>query len=242
MSFYSGKSIKTVVAGKNKDISDTVSFILKIKWPELVLSTVSDFDKVLALTQSSAPDIVFLQSDIEIHNFFELISRIRSMSDVPIMVLGENSQVIDKAKAFDLGADDWICPSLNPMEFLARVNALLRRYHHHAENHHHYSFPHCDLCINYDSHEVVIGEKTVRLTPIEYRLLCHLARHQGVVLSYKDLLLCGWGAQYVNDRSYVKKYIYRLRNKLEADPVNPEIFLNARGEGYIFAESPNYTN
>jgi len=93
-----------------------------------------------------------------------------------------------------------------------------------------------ELTVNLNTHEVLLSGKQIKLTPIEYHLLTHFVRNQGRVLTHRALLEKVWGSEYANDCSYVKKYIYRLRSKLEPDAGKPQMLLTERGVGYRFVE------
>jgi len=242
MSFNSNSEIKAVVIGPDEIFSDTINLVLKMKWPKLALRHVTETDKGLELLRRLSPEIVFLECEDKTQGCFTIISQIRSLSNVPIIVISQSNEVIDKVRALEMGADDWISPSSVPMEFIAKVNALLRRCYPNNGNHHFCTFPFCTIRICYDSHEVFLSGTPVKFTPIESKILCQLAKHQGSIVSHIDLLLSGWGAEYEKDREFIKKYIYRLRQKIEKDPTHPEIILNSRGEGYIFADSKHSTN
>ncbi|UCD22254.1 MAG: response regulator transcription factor [Chloroflexota bacterium] len=159
----------------------------------------------------------------------------RSFSDVPLIVISQSDDVLNKVKALDMGADDWISPSSAPMEFIAKVNAILRRC---SSNSSIASF--ClngKLSVNYDTHQVCISGKPVKLTPIQYKLLCHLVKNQGRVCSTTELLQHVWGPNYSDDRELLKLSVYRLRSRIEEDPSNPEIIFNERGMGYVIKAS-----
>lgn len=232
----------TVVIGTSEDLSQTISVILKVRWPKLILTHVNEPKAGLALIHSTKPDLVILQPGENPQSYFDLIGQIRICSDVPIIVLSSDNNVTDKVRALEMGADDWIAPSSVPMEFIAKVNALLRRCSPHSKDHHISSFLNGNLRINYDSHEVSMRGKSVKLTPIEYKILSQLSSNEGSIVSYSDLLLCAWGPTYEADHEFVKKYIHRLRYKIESNPTHPEIILTSRGEGYLLAESPHSTN
>jgi DNA-binding response OmpR family regulator len=138
-------------------------------------------------------------------------------------------------KALEMGADDWVSPSFVPMEFIAKVNAILRRRS--ANNHDVSSFLNGKLSINYDTRQVRVSGKPVKLTPIQYKLLCHLIQNQGRVCSSTELLQHVWGPNYGDEKELLKLSVYRLRSKIEEDPSNPEIIFNERGVGYVIRAS-----
>ena len=171
---------------------------------------------------------------------FDLISQIRSFSDVPIIILSDKNDVIDKVRALEMGADDWIVPSSIPMEFIAKVNAILRR----CSSRNNDDIASCldgKLSINYATRRVRVLGKPVKLTPIEYEILCQLTRNEGSVVTYSNLLHSVWGPYYRADPEFLKKYIYRLRSKVEEDPSDPQMILTERSVGYIFTASPDST-
>ena len=234
--------MKVLLISGSDDLSKTISIILKVRWPELALLHSIEARESVEQLYREQPDIVMLHLDSGTIDHFDLIAQIRSFSPVPLIVLSSSDDVIDKIRALEMGADDWIAPSTIPMEFIAKVNALLRRRPPHSNDHHTASFLKGKLRINYDSHEVSMSGKPVKLTPLEYKILCQLASSEGSIISNSDLLQCVWGPAYEADHEFVKKYIHRLRYKIESDPVHPEIILNSRGEGYLLAESPHSTN
>lgn len=117
------------------------------------------------------------------------------------------------------------------MEFIAKVNAILRRCSPDS-NRRISSFLNGKLSINYATREVCILGKQVKLTPIEYKILSYIAENQGRVVSSAELLRCVWGPNYQGDTEILKISIYRLRSKIEQNPSNREIILTERGVGY----------
>jgi len=229
-----------LVISYSQDLSQAISSILKVRWPGLHLVHTNEASESLELIHKEQPDIVMFHlsersEEAPPPNCFDLISRMRSFSDVAIIVIGQSDDVMDKVKALDMGADDWISPSFIPMEFIAKVNAILRRRSPHDRDVS--LFLNNKLCINYASRQVSISGKTVKLTPIQYKLLCHLVENQGRVCSSTELLQHVWGPNYSDERELLKLSVYRLRSKIEEDPSNPEIIFNERGIGYVIRAS-----
>lgn len=228
--------MKLLIVGGSEELSETISLVLKVRWRELAVLRAADSGEGLELAHSEQPDIVMLHLDSPGVDCFDLISQIRSFSNVPLVVLSESSDVVDRIKALEMGADDWVSRDCIPMEFIAKVNAILRRCYPHSNNHL-TSFFNGKLSINYAAHEVSMLGKRVRLTPIEYKILYQLVRNEGSVVSCTDLLRSVWGPNYEADPEFVKKYIYRLRSKIEEDPANPQIIITERGIGYLYSAS-----
>ena len=232
--------MRVLVISCSRDLVQDMSFILKIRWPDLSLVHTDETGKSLEFIHREQPDIVMfhLSEGCEEEpppNCFDFISQMRNFSDVPLIVISRSDDVMDKVKALDMGADDWISPSFIPMEFIAKVNAILRRRS--SNNHVASFFLDGKLSVNYDTRQVYISGKPVKLTPIQYKLLCHLIKNQGRVCSTTELLQHVWGPNYGDDRELLKLSVYRLRSRIEEDPSNPEIIFNERGIGYVIKAS-----
>ena len=232
--------MKAVLVSESRDLHQTVSLILKVRWPELSLAHAAKEREAIELINREQPHIVMIHLDFSLLDCFDLIGQIRGFSDVPVIVLSESGDVVDKVRALEMGADDWIAPSSIPMEFIAKVNAVLRRCSPGGDRR-----VSCFLdgrvtmdCI---THEASVLGKEVKLTPIEHNILCHLVRNEGSVVSSAALRHCAWGPDYRSDPEFLKKYIYRLRSKLEDDPANPRVILTERGVGYAFVGSVSAT-
>jgi len=234
------KEMKVLVVSYSQDLSQAISPILKVRWPDLSLVCAGEARESLELVHREQPDIVMFHLSERREgapplDCFDIITQVRSFSDVPLIVISQSDDIMDKVKALDMGADDWMSPSFIPMEFIAKVNAILRRR---SANIHDVSFfLNGKLSINYAARQVHISGKPVKLTPMQYKLLCHLAENQGRVVSNAELLQHVWGPNYGDARELLKLSVYRLRSKIEADPSNPEIIFNERGIGYVIKAS-----
>jgi len=233
--------MRLLFVGGCEELSGTISLILKVRWRGLSLVRASEAGEALELVGREQPDIVMLHLDPPSADRFDLIGQIRMCSNVPLIALGKNGTAVDKIRALETGADDWIASDCIPMEFIARVSAILRRCYPHSDNHVS-SFFDGKLRINYATHEVCVLGKQVKLAPIEYKLLHQLVRNEGSPVSRTNLRHSVWGADYEADPEFVRKHIYRLRSKIEEDPANPKIIVNERGTGYMYVRSPYSPN
>jgi len=224
--------MKVLFVGDSEELLQAMSIILKVRWRELSLIHATEARQATELIHKEHPDIVMLQVDAASPDDFDLIVQIRSFSEVPLIALGQSKDVMDKVRALETGADDWIPPS-SPMEYIAKVNAILRRCSPLSDSYT-ASFLCGKLSINYATHDVFVNGKPVGLTPIEYKILCQLVRNEGSVVGHTNLLNSVWGPNYGAAPEFLKKYIYRLRSKIEEDPADPKIICTKRGVGYIF--------
>jgi len=230
--------VKFLLISDSEELEGNISVILKVRWPEVILTHAVDQAKAAEFVQMEQPDMVFLDLNLSQANDFNVLNEVRSFSDVPMIILSENDDVIDNVRALEMGADDWLGKPLEPMLLLAKVNAVLRRcgvlY---CQPSHTPYFITGKLTINYTTREVCVSGKPVKLSPIEYNMLCHLVRNEGKVVTNSSILDNVWGPEYAADDDFIKKYIYRLRSKLEDNQGNPKMFLNDRGIGYKFVNS-----
>jgi two-component system KDP operon response regulator KdpE len=149
-------------------------------------------------------------------------------------MLTARDDALDKVKGLELGADDYVTKPFNHLELIARVKAVLRRHEMPAPTTRTPSFRSGDLEIDFAAHEARLRGERLELTPTEYKLLYHLVRNAGHVLTHGTLLAKVWGREYVDEVDYIRVYIRRLRDKLDDDPNDPRYIRTERGLGYRF--------
>ena len=231
--FRVGDEMRVLVVADSEELAQTISVVLKVRWPQLSLLHAGEARVSIDLIHREEPDLVMLDLDSAAVNGFDLISQIRGFSDVPLIAISQKDDVTDKVRALEMGVDEWIAPSSVPMEFIAKVNAILRRCAPYSSSSRVSSFLNGKLRIDYATRKVSVLGRSVKLTPIEYEILCQLVRNEGSVVSHANLLHSVWGPNYGADPEFLKKYIHRLRCKVEEDPADPQMILTERGVGYI---------
>lgn len=176
------------------------------------------------------PDLILLDVMLPAMSGWTVCERLRQITDVPIIfvtILGQQKHIV---RGLGLGADDYIAKPYDNRELLARIEAVMRR--HAAQG---TPGPHVyvcdDLIVDFGRRSVTRAEKTISLTPIEFKLLACLAEKPGKSITHSYLLRNVWGTDQ-KSRSSLKLYIWYLRRKLERDPEHPEIILTDRGVGY----------
>ena len=188
------------------------------------------------LAGSRLPDVILLDLGLPDADGLDLITTIRSWSNVPILVLTARGMERDKVAALDRGADDYITKPFSIHELLARVRVALR----HADQAK--GTPAAPvvtvghLVIDLARHVVTSRGIRVHLTPIEYRLLALLARNAGKVCTHRQVLETVWGPAFVEQPHYLRIYMRQLRRKLEETPDRPRYLLTETGIGYRLAE------
>lgn len=192
--------------------------------------------EALKLASENLLDLIVLDLGLPGMNGFAVCEAVRRESQVPIIVLSARGREKDKVRALDLGADDYLTKPFSVEELLARVRAVLRRSAP-AETIARTAYAVGDLVVDFENRRVTIDGQPVELTPIEYRLLAHLALNAGKVLTYRALLQAVWGPEYGDEKEYVWTYIRRLRQKLSEDQDQPRYLLTEPGVGYRLAAS-----
>jgi two-component system, OmpR family, KDP operon response regulator KdpE len=176
------------------------------------------------------PDLLILDLGLPDGDGIALIREVRGFSSLPVIVLSARIDEADKVTALDAGADDYLTKPFGSAELLARVRAALRRRVPQAEPVRHFG----NVEVQLVARSVSRAGERVPLTPVEFRLLAVLLQHEGKVLTHRQLLRDVWGPGHVEQTHYLRVYMGRLRNKLEADPAHPRHLLTETGVGYRF--------
>ncbi|MFC2073126.1 response regulator transcription factor [Chloroflexota bacterium] len=223
-----------LIIEESQQVANDLAFCLQVRYPEAVITSVDDRPKGLKIIESKPFDLVIADSSLRDIETLDLIRNIRELSDAPLIIISEGESDLDRARGLESGADDFATKQFSPMELLARVRALLRRSSGNGFKPENLISIGGEVTINFDTHEVFISGERVTLTPTEYHLLSQLVRNEGKVLTHDMLMERVWGSEYMTDTSFIKKYIYRLRSKLEPDSSKPQMLVTERGVGYKF--------
>jgi two-component system KDP operon response regulator KdpE len=176
------------------------------------------------------PDLAIVDLGLPDVDGIEVIRRIREWSSMPILVLSARAQERTKIAALDAGADDYVTKPFGIGELLARVRAALRHAFRSGSGESVLRLGRA--IIDFERRVASRDGVEVRLTQIEFRLLALLAKHVGMVVTHRQILVQVWGPTHENDTHYLRIYMKQLREKLEADPVRPRHLLTDTGVGY----------
>jgi two-component system KDP operon response regulator KdpE len=192
-----------------------------------------DGEHALTLAARHHPDVVVLDLGLPGIDGVQVIRGLRGWSTVPIVVLSVRDGEADKVKALDAGADDYVTKPFGMDELMARLRAALRRATP-AEEAPVVVTP--DFTIDLGAKRVHRGHDgdEVRLTPTEWHLVEVLVRHQGKLVSQRQLLQEVWGPEYHDETAYLRVHMANVRRKLEPEPSRPRYFLTEPGMGYRF--------
>ena len=230
--------MKILIVEDDLALADVLSFTLR----RAGFDVVAAYDGLAALQtwQQSMPNLVLLDLNLPKLDGLSVCRRLRAESDVPIIMLTVRDSDEDVVRGLELGADDYMVKPFSPSQLVARVRAVLRRTDTTGSplgapaglttGH---------LRLDRTRNEVQCAEgPSIRLTPLETRLLEALMLNAGQVLTIAVLLNAVWAAEG-GDRSMLKQLVYRLRNKIEPDPAQPTYIETVPGVGYALMDAPD---
>lgn len=186
----------------------------------------------LSLARAHNPDLVLLDLGLPDTDGMDVTRELRDWSTKPIIVISARGQEEDKVRALDVGADDYLTKPFGTSELLARIRVALRHASRSKEESVEPVVRNGELELDLDKRRVRVRGREVHLTPNEYKLLAHLMKHAGKVLTHRQLLKEVWGAAYASQTHYLRVYMVQLRHKLEEDPARPRYLLTEPGVGY----------
>lgn len=180
------------------------------------------------------PDVIILDLGLPDMDGVDIIKKVRGWTNTPIIVVSARSEDKDKVLALDAGADDYLTKPFSVDELLARLRVSLRRVRYDSEkiSTEASQYQNGDLKIDYAAGCVYLGGEEIHLTPIEYRLLCLLAKNTGKVLTHNYILKEIWGNTIVSDTPSLQVFMATLRKKIEPIPAEPKYIQTHIGVGY----------
>ena len=185
-------------------------------------------EAAMRVAVAEQPDLVVLDLGLPDREGFDVLSGLREWSRAPVLVLSVRSRELEKVRAFDLGADDYVVKPFGMPELLARIKAALRRRIAPAEP----VFAVGGLEVDLGRRIVRVDGTEVRLSPKQYRLLQVLVANAGKVVTHRQLLGEVWGAAHRDDIEYLRVFMRKLRSRIEADPARPRYLVTELGVGY----------
>lgn len=226
--------MRVLIIEDDQEIVEAISLAFQIRWPEANLISTHLGERGVELVESENPDVVILDLGLPDISGFDVLKQTRLFSDVPIIILTVRSDEADIVKGLEWGADDYMVKPFRQLELLSRIKALTRRGGHLIEG---IPLACGQLRFEPSTSQLFDGDKEISLTPTEGRILHHLMKNVGQVITHSGLAETVWGDDYPEAADSLKVYIRRLREKLEADPSNPQIILTRAGIGYLLAKS-----
>jgi two-component system KDP operon response regulator KdpE len=192
-----------------------------------------DGEEAIAEVERKMPDLVVLDLNLPGIDGMEVCRRLRSWTQVPILILSVREDEAGKVRALDLGADDYLTKPFGVEELLARVRALLRRARPREAEAPRFEID--GVVVDLAARRVARDGRDVHLTKTEWALLEAMAEHSGKLLTHRWLLERVWGAGYQEDVEVLRVFVSQLRRKVEPDPERPAMILTEPGVGYRWA-------
>jgi two-component system KDP operon response regulator KdpE len=227
---------RILVVDDEPDVTSLIALALDGRRPELFVSECNDSLTVVERIADERPDVVFLDLAMPGRDGYSILEELRrSGNDTPVIVLTAKGLEQDKLRGLELGADDYVTKPFSMKELAARMDAVLRRYRAWGRaTSGERVIERGEMRIDVERREVNIDGRPVSLTPTEFNLLRQLAQNAGQVMEHRALLAKVWGREYRDEVHYLKVYVARLRNKIEADAQHPRFIETVRGVGYRF--------
>ena len=198
------------------------------------VATAENGQQALTVAAQRRHDLILLDLGLPDMAGLAVLKQLREWTQTPVIILTVQDEEADKIEALDTGADDYITKPFKTGELLARLRATLRRADKGQEEPVYHT---ADLSVDFAARRVTRGGQSVKLTATEYALLRLFIQHAGKVLTHRYILREIWGPPHEEQTQYLRVYVTRLREKLEADPASPKLFITEPGVGYRFVES-----
>ena len=215
------------------EIVNFVALNFRLRWPEAELISTGLGEEGVEMVESEDPHVVILDLGLPDISGFEVLRQIRLFSSVPVVVLTVRGDEADMVKGLEWGADDYLVKPFRPSELLARLKVQARRKLAPAEG---APIACGSLRLDPSTFQMTHGDKEISLTIVEGRIIEHLMRNAGQVVTHSRLAEAVWGEDYPGAIESLRVYIRYLRQKLEKDPSRPKLILTKAGVGYSLAK------
>lgn len=225
-------NVRVLVVDDEKPLRDFVRRNLEVRGHKVL--TASNGLEALAISRNEHLQLIIMDIMMPHMDGLEATRRIRQDSHVPIIILTAMGEEADKVRAFDLGADDYLTKPFGVGELLGRVKAVLRRADWSETPSPEERLVQGEIEVDLERHRVSVRGEMIDITPTEFNLLVYLMRNAGKVLHHRGILQHVWGAEYGDESEYLRVYVGKLRQKIEADPLKPQYLHTEHGIGYRF--------
>ncbi len=225
---------KVLIVDDEKMIVKGLKFSLEQE--QMQVDCAYDGEEAIQLAEKNTYDLVLLDVMLPKFDGFQVLQQIREFSDMPVIMLTAKGDDMDKILGLEYGADDYITKPFNILEVKARIKAIMRRTRNAAkqDEQSQKTITVGDMTLDMDGRRVFIQENEVNLTAKEFDLLELLVTNPNKVYSRESLLQLVWGYEYPGDVRTVDVHIRRLREKIEANPSEPQYVHTKWGVGYYF--------
>lgn len=226
-------SVRVLIVDDEPQIRRALSLNLGVRGYEVFQA--ASGEAAITAVASDRPDIVLLDLGLPKVDGSTVLAALRGWTTLPVIVLTARDDERSKIELLDAGADDYISKPFGMGELISRMNAVLRRASPEPRQAAVVETDHFRLDLA--AHRAFVGEREVRLTPIEWAIVAHLVRHSDRLITYDQMFTAVWGPHGGADGSLLRVHMSHIRQKLEPEPARPRYFLTNAGSGYLF-QSP----
>ena len=223
-----------LVVEDDAQIRNFICFTLEAE--AYVCRTAATAEEAMRLLAAEPIDLMLLDLGLPDLDGTEVIRRLRTWSEMPVIVVSARDQDKEKVAVPDLGADDYLTKPFSASELLARIRVALRHMYRQSGAKANPVYQTGELRLDAEKRKVYLGEAEIHVTPMEYALLLLLFKNQGKVLTTSVILREIWGAGYGQDTQALRTLTAGLRRKIEKNPAKPRYILTEIGVGYRLAE------
>ncbi len=221
---------RILVVEDEQSFSDALSFMLRKEGFDVAVA--DDGQVAVETFERDGADLVLLDIMLPGMSGTEVCRRIRTTSQVPIIMVTAKDSEIDKVVGLELGADDYVTKPFSSRELVARIRAVMRRRTAEPGSKSDVTLSAGNIEMDVERHVVTVDGETVKLPLKEFELLEVLMRNAGRVLTRGQLIDRVWGSDYVGDTKTLDVHVKRLRSKIEPEPAEPTVLVTVRGLGY----------
>ncbi len=223
-----------LVVEDDAQIRNFICFTLEAE--TYICHTAATAEEAMRLLAAEPIDLMLLDLGLPDLDGTEVIRRLRTWSEMPVIVVSARDQDKEKVAVLDLGADDYLTKPFSASELLARIRVALRHMYKQSGAKANPVYQAGELRLDAEKRKVYLGESEIHVTPMEYALLLLLFKNQGKVLTTSVILREIWGAGYGQDTQALRTLTAGLRRKIEKNPAKPRYILTEIGVGYRLAE------
>lgn len=222
-----------VIEDDNKIIS-FVTMALKAKGYSILTARNGNEGILCFCTEN--PDIMLLDLGLPDIDGVEIIKQVRTVSNIPIIIVSAREQDSDKISALDAGANDYVTKPFSMGELMARIRVMERLIERQTAHVPESVYKFDCLTVDSEKHRIMVDDTEIHLTPIEYKLLLLLIANRGKVVTHSQISKEVWGYGEEGDSKSIRVFMASLRRKIEKDTSSPRFILTEIGVGYRFAE------
>ena len=224
------KTASILVVEDDKAVRNLITTTLETQGYQFHIA--ADVKTAVAETATYRPDVIILDLGLPDFDGTKYITKVRTWTQNPIIVVSARSEDSDKIQALDLGADDYLTKPFSVDELLARIRVALRKMSYDQGKQDEAVFINGELKIDYEAGCVYMADTEIHVTPIEYKLLCLLAHHVGKVLTHNYILKEIWNSTLESDTQSLRVFMASLRKKIEKNTAEPEYIQTQISVGY----------